>query len=142
MRALGGCFGPLIPAGIYTYFGCDRNVTPTHFDPYENLLLCVSGTKRLWLFPPADAPCLYPIPGRADASRSAAPPFKRHAELPPATRDAYPRLAGARPLEVRLGAGDLLYLPACWWHCVEGSRERNMILNWWFRLHPDKVALG
>ena len=115
---------------------------PTHFDPYENLLMCVSGTKRLWLFPPADAPSLYPIPGRADASRSAAPPFKRHAELPSAMRDAYPRLAGARPLEVRLAAGDLLYLPACWWHCVEGSRERNMILNWWFRLHADKVALG
>ena len=34
--------------------------------------------------------------------------------------------------------GDFLYLPALWWHCVEGSRERNMILNWWFAIHPAK----
>ena len=44
----------------------------------------------------------------------------------------------AQPLEVNLGPGDFLYLPACWWHCVEGSRERNMILNWWFDVHPAK----
>ena len=40
--------------------------------------------------------------------------------------------------QVRLVAGDVLYLPACWWHCVEGSAERNMILNWWMDLHPKK----
>ena len=37
-----------------------------------------------------------------------------------------------------LEAGDVLYLPQCWWHCVEGSVERNMILNYWLRIHPSK----
>jgi ribosomal protein L16 Arg81 hydroxylase len=41
--------------------------------------------------------------------------------------------------QVRLVAGDVLYLPACWWHCVEGSAERNMILNWWVDRHPREA---
>jgi len=132
------CFGPLTPHGIYTYFGCDRNVTPTHFDQFENLLLCVCGTKRLWLYPPSDAPYLYPPPGK-EPSRSAAPPFKLYHDLSPDLQASYPALVHARPLEVILRAGDLLYLPSCWWHCVEGSHERNMILNWWFQPHPSKA---
>lgn len=60
---LSSCFGPLVPAGVFTYFGCNRNVTPTHFDQLENLLICVYGTKRLWLYPPSDAPFLYSPPG-------------------------------------------------------------------------------
>ena len=51
----------------------------------------------------------------------------------------YPLFEYAVPLEVNLQAGDALYLPACWWHCVEGSERRNMILSWWFKLHDDKV---
>ena len=53
------CFGALHEGGVHTYFGCDRNVTPTHFDGFENLLVCLCGTKRLWLYPPSDARHLY-----------------------------------------------------------------------------------
>lgn len=127
---LSSCFGPLIPQGIFTYFGCDRNVTSTHFDKSENLLLCVCGTKRLWLYPPSDAKYLYPVAGK-DGSRSAAPPFTSFEELPSRLRETFAKVAHASPREVNLQAGDILYLPACWWHCVEGSRERNMIVNWW-----------
>ena len=143
-------------------------VTATHFDKSENLLLCICGTKRLWLYAPSDARHLYPVGGK-DGSRAAAPPFQSHAELPPKMQDTFANMKHATPIEVcrlplvprvpapicaaahtpmpmitlttrihthewhgqvNLVAGDLLYLPACWWHCVEGSRERNMILNW------------
>ena len=124
---------------MYTYFGCDRNVTATHFDGYENLLVCLSGTKRLWLYPPSDARYLYAGAGaKGDASRAAAPPFQTFEQLPAELRASFGDVAHARPLEVHLGPGDCLYLPACWWHCVEGSRERNMILNWWFDVHDKK----
>jgi hypothetical protein len=124
---------------VYTYFGCDRNVTATHFDGYENLLVCLSGTKRLWLYPPSDARYLYAGAGaKGDASRAAAPPFQTFEQLPAELRASFGDVAHARPLEVHLGPGDCLYLPACWWHCVEGSRERNMILNWWFDVHEKK----
>ena len=46
-------------------------------------------------------------------------------------------LAVANP-EVHLKAGDLFYLPIFWWHAVQGSIGRNMILNWWCQQHPYK----
>ena len=48
-------------------------------------------------------------------------------------------MAAARgPVEVVLHPGDLFYLPVGWWHCVEGSRERNMIVNYWLRVPAAK----
>ena len=138
--ALAGCFGTPIPQGLFTYFGCDRNVTATHFDPSENMLICLFGTKRLWLYPPSDVHHLYPVPKR-DGSRAAAPAFQTYADLPERLRATFPQVAHARPIEVNLVAGDVLYLPACWWHCVEGSKGRNMIINAWYQLHPRKRML-
>ena len=63
-----------------------------------------------------------------------------HRELPPNLQPTFREIAKASPVEVVLHPGDVLYLPACWWHCVEGSHERNMILNWWYGLHPAKAS--
>ena len=107
------------------------------------VLVCLCGTKRLWLYPPSDARHLYAAAGaKRDGSRAAAPPFQAYDEMPAALRASFPETKHAQPLEVHLGPGDFLYLPACWWHCVEGSRERNMILNWWFAVRPEKRAHG
>jgi len=138
-RLYGTCFGELKPEGVHSYMGCGRNTTPVHFDAHENLLLCLCGRKRLWLYPPSDARYLYPA---NDFTRSAVVPFTRLEELPEDLRETFALAAEAGPLEVELSAGEMLYLPACWWHCVEGSQDRNMILNWWFALHPEKLALG
>lgn len=138
-RKYGTCFGELIPEGVFTYLGCGRNTTPVHFDGHENLLLCVFGGKRLHLYPPSDAKYLYPC---NDFSRSSVVPFARFNDLEEGIREKLALVSHARPIEINLVAGDLLYLPSCWWHCVEGSKEQNMILNWWFNLHPEKKALG
>jgi hypothetical protein len=123
------------------YLRCEQQVTATHFDNSENVLVCFHGTKRLWLYPPSDTPHIYPAAGRARTTRADAPPFRTLDELPDELRATFAHIARARgPLEVRLHAGDVLYLPACWWHCVEGSKERNMILTYWFGLHPRKAA--
>lgn len=138
-RKYGSCFGEPVPDGVFTYFGCDRNTTAIHFDASENLMLCVSGTKRLWLFPPSDARYLYPC---NTMMRSAMVPFTRFDDLSLASRKKYALAARARHFEINVQAGDILYLPACWWHCVEGSEGANMILNWWFNIHPEKTALA
>jgi len=136
-RIFGKCFGDLVTQGVFTYFGCGRNTTAVHFDAHENLLLCLCGTKRLWLYPPSDAQYLYPC---NDFSRSAVLPFARFQDLSPELQQKFSRIKDANPLEICLRAGDLLYLPSSWWHCVEGSGSRNMILNWWFAFHHDKKA--
>ena len=33
-----------------------------HYDPNDNLLCVVAGSKRVFLYPPALTPCLYPRP--------------------------------------------------------------------------------
>lgn len=138
-RLYGSCFGALVPEGVFTYFGCGRNTTAVHFDGHENLLLCLCGGKRLLLYPPSDARYLYPC---NDFTRSPVVPFAHLEELSDDLQRKFSLVARARPLEVQLSAGDMLYLPSCWWHCVEGSEEPNMILNWWFGLHSEKKALA
>eukprot|EP00811_Abedinium_folium_P001291 NODE_11180_length_1302_cov_12.258723.p3 GENE.NODE_11180_length_1302_cov_12.258723~~NODE_11180_length_1302_cov_12.258723.p3 ORF type:complete len:202 (-),score=41.88 NODE_11180_length_1302_cov_12.258723:221-826(-) len=136
-RVLGSCFGAHIKEGVFTYLGAGRNTTSVHFDGHENLLLCLRGTKRLHLYPPSDACCLYPV---NDYTRSSVLPFVGFEQLSPEMQSRYALVSRARPLEILVEAGDLFYLPTCWWHCVEGSDGINMILNWWFSLHADKVA--
>eukprot|EP00913_Durusdinium_trenchii_P004154 g3849.t1 len=42
------------------FFGPNGTVTPVHWDPYENIFCQVVGEKYLRLYPPSEAPKLYP----------------------------------------------------------------------------------
>mmetsp|Transcript_19613 Transcript_19613/g.45653 ORF Transcript_19613/g.45653 Transcript_19613/m.45653 type:complete len:498 (-) Transcript_19613:57-1550(-) len=133
---LSSCFGAN-SAGVHTYFGCGRNSTAIHFDPSENLLVVVAGTKTFELYPPADVDCLYATkpPGYV---HSAVPPFLPSKDLPPDLEARFPMYSQAQAVRVDLKAGDVLYLPIFWWHAVSGSMERNMIVNWWCNMHEEK----
>jgi hypothetical protein len=99
-----------------------------HFDPADNLNFQLKGRKAFWLFPPGIGP-YYPLPmfsqtahisgvfrGGPDADLAAFPKFDPH--------------AGTR---IVLEEGDILYLPAYWWHQVESLGYENVNLNfWWF----------
>ena len=149
-RIFGECFGRVIPEGVHMYFGAGGQTTNTHYDPHENLCLCVKGTKRFQLFPPSNTELLMPIkaPGY---SLSAVLPFQwvdgalsSSAELPQAipTPEGWkpfrPIVEKCTPIEVEIKAGEILYLPICWWHGVTAGNESNMILNWWLGMHPTK----
>jgi hypothetical protein len=88
-------------------------IGPLHYDATANLHGIVVGSKRFTLFPPSQLPLLYPcsmfskIPTMSQASLSA-PDYVR-----------FPRLRKAKPVIVDLGPGDLLFLPAGWWHQVD-----------------------
>ena len=43
----------------------------------------------------------------------------------------FPRFAEVRAAEVILGPGDLLYVPARWWHSVQ-SLDVSISINQWF----------
>lgn len=60
----------------------------------------VVGRKRWVLYPPEQTPLLYD--GEVDAFRP--------------DLDRFPRFALARPLEVEVGPGELLFIPSRWWH--------------------------
>jgi len=141
LKKYGSCFGPN-PRGAYTYFGCGRNSTATHFDPSENLLMVISGKKRFMLFPPTDVDSLYPTHA-PQYTNSGVPPVASTSEpLSSKILEHYPLYKHASVMQVDLEAGDMLYLPIFWWHQVSGSDERNMILNWWCDLHPQKKVVS
>jgi len=135
-KKFGSCFGPLTVKGVHMYFGCGRNTSAIHWDPSENLLVVVSGSKTYELYPPCDAELLYPSVKKS--MHSGVPPCTKPDEMPVDLQARFPLYTRARPLRVDLEAGDMLYLPRCWWHGVTGSVGRNMTLVWWSESHPKK----
>ncbi len=120
---------PLVSLWIGT-----RTVAPTHYDMSNNLAVCAVGRRRFTLFPPAQAPNLYPgplepTPGGQVVSMVdlRAPDLQRH-----------PRFAQAwdEALIADLQPGDVLVYPALWWHQVEALDPFNVLVNWWWNAAP------
>lgn len=87
-----------------------------HADPENvNVLNILHGTKTFNIYRPADIPNLYPA-WKFDngATSSAVDPFS-----PDLSK--YPRFAEARPMVAELGPGDVLVVPAGWFHFVEST---------------------
>ena len=96
-------------------------------------MMVAAGSKRLQLFAPSDFQYMYPFPSPSYHS-SALPPFTDPSGAPP----EWEHYRHARPIEVELQEGDMLYLPAFWYHCVQGGDGYNAILAWWTQIHPNK----
>jgi hypothetical protein len=106
------------------WLGPGGTVTPAHFDRQDNFNVQVTGRKRWTLFAPGDSDNLYflqevpvPIYSPVDVEH---PDMRRH-----------PRFRAAQPYETVLRPGDVLYLPAGWWHHVR-TLEMSITLNFWW----------
>ena len=88
------------------------------------------------LFAPADTPLLYPIAGAGgggdagggDATTAQGNVSAVDVEAP--DLDAHPLFAGARAWDAVLGPGDVLVIPARWWHYVR-SLTVSASINFW-----------
>jgi len=111
-----------------------RTVIAAHNDVPHNLACVAVGRRRFTLFPREAFRDLYLGPiDNTPAGRAVSmvdfhrPDFARH----PRFADA---LAHAQVAE--LDAGDALYIPALWWHHVEGLAPFNVLVNYWWRETP------
>jgi hypothetical protein len=111
-----------------------RTRIAAHNDVPDNLACVAVGRRRFTLFPREQFRNLYLGPiDNTPAGRAVsmvdfhAPDFAAH----PKFRDA---LAHAQVAE--LEAGDALYIPAMWWHHVEGLAAFNVLVNYWWRTTP------
>ncbi len=111
-----------------------RTRIAAHNDVPHNLAVCAVGRRRFTLFPREQFRNLYLGPvDNTPAGRAVsmvdfhAPDFDRH-----------PRFAEA--LETAqvadLTAGDAVFIPALWWHHVEGTEDFNVLVNYWWRDAP------
>lgn len=110
------------------WIGPARTVTPLHCDYDDNIFAQIWGTKRIFLAPPHHDAFLY--------TREANPllygsPFDP--ESP--DYDAFPLARQAALVEIIVEPGDMLYVPAGWYHQVR-ALSFSLSSNRWARGQP------
>lgn len=110
------------------WLGPAGTVTPLHCDYDDNLFAQVWGQKRFLLYPPHHAEYLYLREANPALFASSFDP-----EAPDYV--ACPLAQQARPIECVLQAGEMLFLPAGWFHHVRAMKF-SLSANRWTRERP------
>ncbi|XP_021700731.1 jmjC domain-containing protein 7 [Aedes aegypti] len=141
------------PDAINFWMGDDRAITSTHKDPYENIYCVISGYKDFILIPPVD---LHNVPRKKypmgiymqedDGTMVVEPILDEICKprliewvsIDPLEPDLerYPQYANATAYEIRVNAGDMLYLPSLWYHHVRQS-HKCIAVNFWYDMDYD-----
>lgn len=117
------------------WIGGAGSFTPIHCDPYENVFVQVAGSKRAFLFPPSAAPYLHLFPPHTSQANTSSIPTEEFL-LSGSDRRQFSQLEKAlsnpEAVHVTLEAGDALYIPQGWFHCLR-STSISASVNAWFR---------
>ena len=110
------------------WLGPAGTVTPLHCDYDDNIFAQIWGTKRIFLVPPHHDEFLYPSEANAILFGSPVDP-----EAP--DFDRFPLARQANMIEVIVNPGDMLYVPAGWYHQVR-ALTFSLSANRWARAMP------
>jgi len=110
------------------WIGPAGTVTPLHCDYDDNIFAQIWGTKRIFLSPPHHDEFLYPREANAILFGS---PFDPEAP----DYDKFPLARQATMIEVIVNPGDMLYVPAGWYHQVR-ALTFSLSSNRWARAVP------
>jgi ribosomal protein L16 Arg81 hydroxylase len=107
------------------WIGPGNTKAPLHMDPDDNFFMQLMGSKKFYLYSPSDTKSLY-----ANSPFSKSPEFS---QVIASNLDltAYPNLKHAKLIEVRINTGEILFLPAYWWHEVVNGAENSISINLW-----------
>jgi hypothetical protein len=114
------------------WLGPAGTVTPLHCDYDDNIFAQIWGTKRIFLSPPHHDEFLYPREANAILFGS---PFDPEAP----DFDKFPLARQALMIEVIVNPGDLLYVPAGWYHQVR-ALTFSLSSNRWARALPFALS--
>ena len=146
------------PAATNFWMGEDAARTTVHADLFDNVYCVVSGRKEFYLLPPQEGHMLrrrrYPsaayMPTADASSHDDAYALALEFDEPaaevlwsPLHLDAESS-APLRPVRASVGPGEVLFLPALWWHAVgqrggEGCAPSTVAVNYWYE---GPTALG
>jgi len=125
-------FGDFAYAKIW--MGQKGIVMPLHYDATDNLYAMAWGRKRAIIGEPGQLDALYRYPNDHPLVGSS------QVNLTDPDLDRYPHFKDAALREVIVGPGDILYLPAWWWHQFEQPFEDTAALNLWSRDRDEAPA--
>lgn len=148
------------PDAVNFWLGSSASVTAMHKDNYENIYVQILGKKHFVLLPPCDAPCVNEkevLAGtyapkkrgdgvgkeeeaeelviRIDEPETYVPFATWDPDAPEQNATEYSKFA--QPMRVTLEEGDMLYLPALWYHKVSQSCNEEGLccaVNYWYDL--------
>ncbi|XP_071481200.1 uncharacterized protein [Diadema antillarum] len=121
-----------------------------HFDPFDNLLCQLRGRKELILFEPHNNTRLYEahVPEALLGFDPVSRTFRRKKLMDSTSMvmspvdvlkpnyQMFPAFADAQPLNCTINEGDILFMPAFWWHEVQSYpneiERRNLAVNFWY----------
>ncbi|KAI8082624.1 jmjC domain-containing protein 7 [Gilbertella persicaria] len=132
------------PDAVNFWFGDEKSTTSLHKDPYENCYAVIRGQKTFILYPPSEYYCMHESMYRNaiyepnEANILELKPLESKTPWIPVNPlepdlDRFPRFAYACPITITVEEGDMLYLPALWFHQVlqQGS-EGVIAINYWY----------
>jgi len=127
--------------------GNQGSTSPCHYDPFQNFLIQIQGSKRILLFPPDSADALYPAIGTVQKNTSLIDfevifPHKSddndevHVEMNDNNlkeiQEKFPLFPPKNGgLVAHLKAGDALFIPKSWWHYCT-TKSSAISVNYWF----------
>ena len=147
------------PDAVNFWLGNSHSVTALHKDNYENVYVQILGQKHFVLLPPVEAPCVgeKAILAATYTARSSEACASRNdlsicvddpeqyvpfatwdPDMPAQNTTVYSRFS--QPLKVTLDEGDMLFLPALWYHKVSQSCNQEGIccaVNYWYDMDFD-----
>ncbi len=112
----------------------NRVTASCHYDALHNVACCAVGRRRFTLFPPGQIDNLYPGPLQPTPGGQVVSVVDFDA--PDLVR--YPRFAQAweQARSAVLEPGDAIFIPALWWHHVQGLEPFNVLVNYWWNSMP------
>ncbi|KAF2822295.1 Clavaminate synthase-like protein [Ophiobolus disseminans] len=145
------------PDAINFWLGNSHSSTALHKDNYENIYVQILGQKHFTLLPPIESACvnersvlagtyapsttsstlqhIHDLHIAIDAPRTYTPFATWDPDEPLVNTTPYSQYS--QPLRVTLGEGDMLYLPALWYHKVRQSCNAEGVccaVNYWYDL--------
>jgi hypothetical protein len=116
------------------WIGPGGHVEPLHFDTAHSVIGEVVGRKRVKLFPPTSYFALYPFPWWSPIGSS----FSR-VDVDNPDLSLFPRVTAARSIECTLEAGDVLFIPAGWWHQVYCLETHAVSVTYFAERRTDEL---
>lgn len=118
------------------WLGSSGNISSLHYDMADNILVQVKGSKRFVFFAPKQTNFLYPFPVNCQISHFS------QVDIDRPDLKQFPNFSNARAVECVLKAGEMIFIPAFWWHQVyslDDAQFPTISVNFWYKAPPMQL---
>ena len=105
------------------YLGNGNNVTPMHWDDYENLYMVLDGEKHVDIIPNKYTNMIQPYTQDNQLLIE---------DMSNINYEKHPLMKDVEVLSFELKKGDMLFIPHAYWHSMKGGKKRNLAMSLWF----------